>query len=83
MTKTVKTIKIKAYPGSKENSITKEVDLFGDTTYKIRTTKVPKDGKANESIIEIIAEYFNVSKSSVKIISGQSSRNKIINIDTV
>ena len=38
------------------------------------------DGKANDAVIAILADYFEVSKSKVKIVGGLKSRNKIIEI---
>lgn len=38
-------------------------------------------GKANEKLIEILSEYFKISKSQIKIVSGFTSSNKIVNIE--
>lgn len=38
------------------------------------------DGKANKAVIALLADYFEVSKSQVKITGGLTSRNKIIEI---
>ncbi len=40
----------------------------------------PEKGKANEEAVKKIAKHFGVSKSAVRIISGASSRKKIIEI---
>ncbi|MBL0725515.1 MAG: DUF167 domain-containing protein [Alphaproteobacteria bacterium] len=76
----MQTITIKVALFSKENSIKKEVDLFGQIIYKIRTTAKPKDGEANESVIKIIAEYFKVAKRDVRIVKGLSSIEKVIEV---
>jgi len=34
------------------------------------------DGKANRAVVELLAEYFGVSKTNVQIISGITSRHK-------
>jgi len=39
-----------------------------------------KEGRANENVIKLLAEFFNLPKSRVKIISGHSSKNKVIEI---
>ena len=39
-----------------------------------------RQGKANEALIELLASYFSTSKSSVRIIRGQTSRKKLIEI---
>jgi hypothetical protein len=40
----------------------------------------PIRGKANRAIINVLADYFNVSVSQVVLLSGFSSREKIFNI---
>ncbi|MDD2898609.1 MAG: DUF167 family protein [Desulfuromonadaceae bacterium] len=47
---------------------------------KIRLTSPPVDGAANKLCREFIAELFDVSKSSVEIISGETSRHKRLRI---
>lgn len=42
----------------------------------------PEDGKANKELINLIAEFVGVSKKSVEIISGLTSRKKRLAIDT-
>jgi uncharacterized protein YggU (UPF0235/DUF167 family) len=37
-------------------------------------------GKANEEVVELLARYFSVPKSSVKLLGGQSSRKKLFEI---
>jgi uncharacterized protein len=47
---------------------------------KIRLTSPPVDGAANKLCREFIADLFGVSKSSVEIISGETSRHKRLRI---
>ena len=47
---------------------------------KIRLTSPPVDGAANKLCREFIADIFNVSKTSVEIISGGTSRHKRLRI---
>lgn len=42
----------------------------------------PEDGKANKELIELIANFANVTKKSVEIVSGLTSRKKKLAIDT-
>ena len=77
---TKQTITVKVTPNAKENSIKEEIDLFGNTIYKIRTTAKPKDNEANEAIIEIIAKHFKVAKRDIKIIKGLSVRVKVVEV---
>ena len=57
--------------------------LGGDSKpdiYKVTVREPPVDGKANKAIIGVLAEYFHVSQSSIYIISGLTSKNKLIEI---
>ena len=47
---------------------------------KIRLTSPPVDGAANKLCREFLADLFDVSKSSVEIISGETSRHKRVRI---
>lgn len=49
-------------------------------TYKISVKEAPVAGKANEAIIEALAEYFDVAKSNITLISGQTSKQKVFEI---
>jgi len=59
------------------------VEQLANGSYKIFVHSPPIDGKANTAVVEVLAKYFNVAKSNVKIISGEKSRNKIVEIDAV
>jgi len=50
---------------------------------KIRLTSPPVDGAANKRCREFIADLFDVSRSSVEIISGETSRHKRLQISSV
>jgi uncharacterized protein len=47
---------------------------------KIRLTSPPVDGAANKLCREFVADLFDVSESSVEIISGKTSRHKRLRI---
>lgn len=69
-------INIKAKPNSREE----KVEKIDETHYVVFVKEPPVKGKANEAIRNALAIYFKIGFSSVKIISGFSSRNKIIEI---
>jgi uncharacterized protein YggU (UPF0235/DUF167 family) len=48
--------------------------------YKVSVKEVPVDGKANEAIVKALADYFDVAKSNITLISGQSSKQKVFKI---
>ena len=51
-----------------------------DGMLKVRIAAPPVDGAANEEVIKLLARTFKVSKSSVMITSGQTSKTKQVSI---
>lgn len=69
----MKRIKIKVVPNAKKDKVLEE-----EKRLKVYTTSPPVGGKANKAVIELLAEFFKVKKSEVKIIRGEKSREKIV-----
>lgn len=46
----------------------------------VRLTARPVKGKANEELIDYLAETFGVRKREVSIVSGEKDRRKVISI---
>ena len=67
-------VNIRVIPRARRNQIT--VDTDG--TFRVHTTAAPADGAANEAVIKMLAEHFKVPKTSINIIRGSTSRNKVI-----
>ena len=53
------------------------------TALKVRLLAPPVDGAANDLLIEYLAESLGVTRRSIRIVSGKSSRSKIIEVDGV
>ncbi|MEP6903871.1 MAG: DUF167 domain-containing protein [Actinomycetota bacterium] len=51
-----------------------------DNALKVRIASPPVDGAANAELIKLLAKTFDVSKSQVEIIGGQTSKTKQIKI---
>lgn len=49
--------------------------------YLIQVKAPAIDGEANQRAIEVLADYFQTSRSRIKLISGQTSRYKIFEIE--
>ena len=61
----------------KPNSKTEELSQKGDS-FIVKVKEPPKEGKANQAVIKLLAEHFGVPQSQVRILSGFRSREKII-----
>jgi uncharacterized protein len=70
------TFAVKVHPHAKKNAITGEVG----EALKLALTAPPVDGKANEACTDFFAKLLKVSRSSVTIAAGQTSRNKVIRV---
>jgi len=57
------------------------VQQINDLEFKIFTTAAPEKGIANKKIIELLSEYLKTTKSKLKIISGDTSRIKKIEVN--
>lgn len=70
-------VNIKISPNSKKNEIIKEKELV-----KIKITAQPIDGKANKALIEFLSKNFKIPKTSIKILKGETSKEKTILFET-
>src|SRR5687767_13926342 len=48
--------------------------------WKLRVAAAPERGKANEAVLALLAETLAVPRSSVTLVSGGSSRDKIVEL---
>ena len=69
------TLHVKA--GSKKGPL---VEIDPDNTLTVFVRERAIDGKANQAVIALIAQHFQIPKTSVTIKSGLSSRRKIIEV---
>jgi uncharacterized protein (TIGR00251 family) len=67
---------IKVQPRARRNAITGAVG----EALKLALTDPPVDGRANQAVIEFLAELFEIPRASVTIASGETSRNKMVRI---
>ena len=47
----------------------------------IRTHAPPVDGRANQAVCALIAERLKVPRTAVRIVRGESARDKLVRID--
>ena len=64
----------------KPNSRKEEIKKIDDKNFIVAVKEPPVDGKANKALVKTMAKYFNVSSSTVRIASGHTSKQKIVEI---
>ncbi len=67
---------VKVKPGAKEASF----ERIDQSHYHLQVKEPPRMGLANEAVLRALAENLNISRSRLKIVSGYTSRQKIIEI---
>lgn len=70
---------VRVVPRASRSEIAGEMD----GAVKVRITSPPVDGAANAELIKLFAKTLGVSKSQVEIISGQTSKTKLVQITGV
>ncbi len=67
--------KVFVVPNAKKTSVEREGEVL-----RVHLAARPEKGKANKELVKVLADYFSVKKSDVRIISGARSRSKKIQI---
>jgi uncharacterized protein (TIGR00251 family) len=60
-----------------------EIAGLQGVSLKVRVTAPPIDGLANEALIEFLSTALRISRRNVCIVSGHSSRTKVVEISEV
>jgi len=53
-------------------------DAAGRAVLKVRVSAPPFDNTANEALVALIARTLEVKRSSIRIVSGETSRTKLV-----
>lgn len=69
-------ISVKARPGAKRAYV-EEMD---GGVFTVAVTEPPVDGRANDAVMKALAAHFGVAQARVRMISGHTSKNKIVEI---
>lgn len=64
-------------PGASKNEISGE----HDQRLKVKIKAPPRDGEANEGLIEFLSEVLKISKKKIFLIQGESSRQKTVLVE--
>ncbi len=73
-------IKVRLHPNAKKNAFT---GIWNNTHLKIDINAPAVDGKANAALINFLAKFFHIRKSAIEILSGETSREKRLFIQSL
>jgi uncharacterized protein (TIGR00251 family) len=70
---------VKVHPRARRSAVT---GRLGDA-WKLDLTAPPVEGKANEECVRFLAELVGVPRARVRIVTGLTSRTKLVEIEGV
>jgi hypothetical protein len=73
------TLSVRVQPRARSNALAG----LRDGVAIVRVTAPPLDGRANDAVCELLAAVLGVRRSSLSIVRGERSRDKVVAIDGV
>lgn len=70
------TLQIRVHPGARRNDV---AGLHAGAV-KISITTPPTDGRANEALVEFIANLLRIPRARIALVSGATGRSKLLRI---
>lgn len=68
---------VRAHPGSRQAGIEK----LGEGEYKVHVLAPPEKGEANREVAAVLADYFGLPASRIRIVRGEKSRIKLVAVE--
>ncbi|MDR3143526.1 MAG: DUF167 domain-containing protein [Puniceicoccales bacterium] len=65
------------------NASRNQVVSCADGMLKLKVQAPPENGRANRAVIELLTQYFGISKHAIRLISGEKSREKRVRIEGI
>ena len=56
---------------------------YREGVLQLRVTAPPDKGRANAAVVSMLAQALGVAKSRVSIVRGQTSRNKVVTVESL
>ena len=69
-------LRLRVSPGARSNAL---VGRHGEG-WKVRVTAAPEGGKANDALLRLLAERLDLPSKSLTLVSGPSSKDKIVEL---
>ena len=69
-------VKVKIFPNSKKEEIIKK----SEDSFEVKVREKPEKGRANREAVRVLASYFKIPESKIRLIKGFKKRNKIFEI---
>ncbi len=70
-------LKLHVTPGAREEG----VGGWHGESLRLKVRARPEKGRANEAVVRLLAKHLGVPRSSVSIVRGATSREKVVEVD--
>lgn len=67
---------MRVHPRASKSGVAGEID----GVLKVRLAAPPVEGRANEELIRLLARLFDAPRQRIAILSGQTSKNKVVSV---
>ena len=71
-------LQVKVFPKSSREELVEK-----DGVIKAYVKAAPDKGKANKAVVALVAKKYRVKKTDVSIVTGQTSRNKVVEVSGI
>ncbi|MCE2951234.1 MAG: DUF167 domain-containing protein [Alphaproteobacteria bacterium] len=78
-----KTISVRVTPNASRSDVRLDTLKTEERRVRIYVTTTPENGKANKVVLSLLAKVLHVPISSLQIIQGETSRDKVIAVDAL
>jgi hypothetical protein len=72
-------LRLRVSPGACRTEL---VGRHGDG-WKVRVSAPPEDGRANDAVLKLLADRIGLPRRSIALVSGHSSREKLVQMDGI
>jgi uncharacterized protein YggU (UPF0235/DUF167 family) len=69
-------LRLRVSPGATRTEL---AGRYGDA-WRVRVDVAPERGRANDAIVRLLADRLGVPRTSVSVVSGRASRDKIVEL---
>jgi uncharacterized protein len=72
-------LRLRVVPGSARPGI---VGRYGDA-WKVRVGAAPERGRANDAVLDLLANTLSVPRRDVRLVAGHTARDKVVELDGI
>jgi uncharacterized protein len=72
-------LRLRVSPGSRRTEL---VGRHGDR-WKVRVAAPPEGGRANDAVLELLAERLGLPRRALSIVSGHTARDKVVEMSGI